>query len=315
MPEEIILESKSNIKHLKDGIIDLAAGTAGGIANVYSGQPLDTVKVKMQTFPHLYNNWITCSIKTFKADGIRALYAGTTPALVANIAENAVLFTAYGYCQKLVATVIGCEDPSSMKPLHNAFAGSFAAVFAACVLCPTELVKCRLQAQTEINPHIKRTAFGICREMYKQNGLRSFFIGMTPTLTREVPGYFAFFGAYELSRYLFTTEGKPKDDIGLAKTAISGAVGGSALWTLVFPADVIKSRMQVTGEGTFVSVLVSILKNEGKLFWDTVFMEYLFFSGVIALYKGLTPTLIRTCIASGCLFIAYENTKRFLHSL
>uniref|UniRef100_A0A914YNB0 Mitochondrial ornithine transporter 1 n=1 Tax=Panagrolaimus superbus TaxID=310955 RepID=A0A914YNB0_9BILA len=299
MPEEIILEGKSNVTHLKDGIIDLAAGTAGGIANVYAGQPLDTVKVKMQAFPQFYNNWTSCFVKTFNNDGIRGLYAGTTPALIANIAENAVLFTAYGYCQKLVAAVIGCEDPSSMKPIHNAFAGSTAAVFAAGVLCPTELVKCRLQAQTELNPHIKRNAFGICSEMYKQGGVRSFFIGMTPTLTREVPGYFAFFGAYEFTRYLFTPEGKSKDDIGLAKTAVSGAVGGSALWTLVFPADVIKSRMQVTGEGTFGSVFISILKHEGP----------------IAFYRGLTPTLIRTCSASGCLFIAYENTKRFLHSL
>lgn len=209
------------------------------------------------------------------------IFLGTTPALVANIAENAVLFTAYGYCQKAVAKIVGYDNPSAMKPLQNAIAGSFAAVFAACVLCPTELVKCRLQAQTDINPNIKRfgkflyynllilniysTAFGICREMYNQRGIRSFFVGMTPTLTREVPGYFAFFGAYEFTRYLFTPEGQSKDNIGLAKTAISGAVGGSALWTLVFPADVIKSRMQVTGTGSFGSHFFSIIKHEGML--------------------------------------------------
>lgn len=32
--------------------------------------------------------------------------AGTIPALTANIAENAVLFTAYGYCQKV--TFLSC---------------------------------------------------------------------------------------------------------------------------------------------------------------------------------------------------------------
>lgn len=40
------------------------------------GQPLDTVKVKMQTFPSLYSNWIKCFNKTFQLDGIRGLYAG-----------------------------------------------------------------------------------------------------------------------------------------------------------------------------------------------------------------------------------------------
>ena len=143
------------------------------------------------------------------------------------------------------------------------------------------------------------TPMSICREMYRTKGIRSFFVGMTPTLAREVPGYFVFFGAYELSRYLLTPEGKTKDEIGLARTAISGGIGGTALWTLIFPADVIKSRMQVSGTGTMSSVFMSTLKNEG----------------VSALYKGLTPTIIRTCSASGCLFVAYENTKRFLHSL
>jgi len=35
------------LAHLKDGAIDFVAGTAGGVAIVYSGQPLDTVKVKV----------------------------------------------------------------------------------------------------------------------------------------------------------------------------------------------------------------------------------------------------------------------------
>lgn len=50
--------------------------------------------------------------------------------------------------------------------------------------------------------------------MWRTEGLRSFFVGMTPTLAREVPGYFFFFGAYETSRYYLTPRGKTKDEIG-----------------------------------------------------------------------------------------------------
>lgn len=71
-----------------DSVIDFTGGTLGGVANVYAGQPLDTVKVKMQTFPQLYRNGIHCAIETFKKDGIyRGLYAGTVPALVANVSS------------------------------------------------------------------------------------------------------------------------------------------------------------------------------------------------------------------------------------
>lgn len=77
---------------------------------MYVGQPLDTVKVKMQTFPHLYNGMFNCLKQTLKNDGvIRGLYAGTTPAIMANVAENSVLFAAYGYCQKLVCSITGTE--------------------------------------------------------------------------------------------------------------------------------------------------------------------------------------------------------------
>lgn len=61
---------------------------------VYVSQPLDTVKVKMQTFPETYKKGMfDCFIKTFRQDGIaRGLYAGSLPAVIANVAENSVLF-------------------------------------------------------------------------------------------------------------------------------------------------------------------------------------------------------------------------------
>lgn len=48
----------------------------GGIANVAAGQPLDTVKVKMQTFPALYHTGMKCFKETLRVDGFRGLYAG-----------------------------------------------------------------------------------------------------------------------------------------------------------------------------------------------------------------------------------------------
>uniref|UniRef100_A0A0R3PE85 Mitochondrial ornithine transporter 1 n=1 Tax=Angiostrongylus costaricensis TaxID=334426 RepID=A0A0R3PE85_ANGCS len=262
---------------------------SGGIANVYAGQPLDTVKVKVQTFPHLYKNWVFCLRDTYRLDGIRGLYAGTVPALAANISENAVLFAAYGYCQK-------ASDVKTMTPVENAASGSLAAVFAAIVLCPTELVKCRLQAAREVG--VPCTPFSVCRDMWRDKGIRGFFVGMTPTLAREVPGYFFFFGSYETSRYLFSKEGQHKDDIGLVKTAISGAVGGMSLWTATFPFDSIKSRMQVTGKGSFLRLLIHVAKTEG----------------VRSLYKGLLPTLVRTSLASGSLFVTYEESRKLMKS-
>uniref|UniRef100_A0A914RP63 Uncharacterized protein n=1 Tax=Parascaris equorum TaxID=6256 RepID=A0A914RP63_PAREQ len=53
-------------------------------------------------------------------------------------------------------------------------------------------------------------------------------------------------------------------EASVLRTAISGGVGGMALWTAVFPADVVKSRIQITGSGRFSHMFVSILKKEGS---------------------------------------------------
>jgi solute carrier family 25 ornithine transporter 2/15 len=83
------------------------------------GQPLDTVKVKMQTFPTMYRNAFDCFLKTFRQDGIyRGLYAGTVPSLAANVSENAVLFCFYGMCQKIVAFASGKNAKIIRRKLH-----------------------------------------------------------------------------------------------------------------------------------------------------------------------------------------------------
>lgn len=54
-----------------NGLIDLIAGSIGGCATVLVGQPLDTVKVKMQAFSHLYRTSFDCFRKTLLKDGVR----------------------------------------------------------------------------------------------------------------------------------------------------------------------------------------------------------------------------------------------------
>lgn len=142
-------KSGSVYKHYLAATVDLLAGTAGGAATVAVGQPLDTIKVKMQSFPELYPGSVQCFRKTISQDGVRGLYAGTVPALVANVAENSVLFCAYGVCQKLVQRLVQKPNVSDLTPLHNASAGFLAAFFSSLTLCPTELVKCKLQALRE----------------------------------------------------------------------------------------------------------------------------------------------------------------------
>ena len=88
---------------------------AGGTACVLTGQPFDTMKVKMQTFPDLYRGLTDCCLKTYSQVGLRGFYKGTSPALIADIAENSVLFMCYGFCQQVVRKVVGLDRQAKLR--------------------------------------------------------------------------------------------------------------------------------------------------------------------------------------------------------
>lgn len=151
-------------------------GPTGGAAQVYVSQPLDTVKVKLQTFPEKYKGMLDCFLTTYRRDGVmRGLYAGSIPAVFANVAENSVLFAAYGGCQKFVTYMVGKELANDLTVSENACAGSLAACFSTLTLCPTELIKCKLQALREMKHFVEpsaevRTPWTLTRYIWRTEG-------------------------------------------------------------------------------------------------------------------------------------------------
>jgi solute carrier family 25 ornithine transporter 2/15 len=80
---------------------------------------------------------------------------------------------------------------------------------------------------------------------------------------------------------------------------VSGAFGGVCLWTAIFPADVIKSRVQIQGiSRSMFAVGIDIVRTEGPL----------------ALYRGLTPAVYRTIPATAVLFLVYEYSKKLMYT-
>lgn len=59
-----------------------------------------------------------------------------------------------------------------------------------------------IQLQSDANQtkakHI--TPFQLTRQIFKNEGILGFYRGLGPTLAREMPGYFFFFGGYEGTR-------------------------------------------------------------------------------------------------------------------
>lgn len=56
----------------------------------------------------------------------------------------------YGQCQNLICILRNKTDNEQLNTLENMAAGSVASVFSSLALCPTELVKCRIQTFNEM---------------------------------------------------------------------------------------------------------------------------------------------------------------------
>lgn len=131
------------------GVGDFVAGGLGGLACVLAGQPFDTVKVKLQTYPHLYKSLYHAVTKTLSEEKLRGFYAGSGPAIVSNVAENAVLFLFYSQCQKVVQWIVGAKSVDELSVFQQAGAGSLASIFSSFAITPPDRIKCMLQAQMQ----------------------------------------------------------------------------------------------------------------------------------------------------------------------
>ena len=110
----------------------------------------------MQTFPTLYPTCSHCVRATLQQGGICALYEGAVPAVTGHAIKASAVFMSYGLCQEAVwrlsTAAGGTVAPSGEHGHHElkvwqlASAGAMTGVMASFVLCPIELVKCRMQA-------------------------------------------------------------------------------------------------------------------------------------------------------------------------
>ena len=101
--------SKSTLeKYLPEGspfIDTISGGLAGGIS-VFTTQPFDVVKAKMQGEDcHRYRGFFDCCKQTYMTHGLRAFYTGTGPRLTRDVTGVAIIFTVYHKIRVVVESI------------------------------------------------------------------------------------------------------------------------------------------------------------------------------------------------------------------
>jgi len=275
---------------------ELLAGTFGGISISLVGHPLDLIKVRLQTMPipklnekPLYSSGLDCFRQSIQKEGVLGLYKGVTSPILGAASLYAICFGSYGLGKDLFRN----RTTGNISLLGYFNAGCFSGIFTTIVMTPMELIKVKLQLQTNDKIKVYRGAIDCGRKIFSELGFRGIYKGTLSTLMRDVPGTGVYFATYEFFNNKMIPANGSKKDLMFYQTLFAGGMAGIVGWIVMLPPDTIKSRIQADGASKYRGM------------WHC-FRELVREEGYLALYKGIGPVFLRAFPANAACFMGYE---------
>jgi solute carrier family 25 carnitine/acylcarnitine transporter 20/29 len=223
----------------------------------------------------------------------------------------------------------------------HAVCGLITGMITSLLLCPVEHVKIRLQTlQQQVfsssSSSLSRSvsSFDVAKKLllrssdHGHGGLKGIYRGLFVTCLRQGPSFAIYFPVYHILKDVFVgnngnidinnnnnnnSNNNNKNDSKYPSlssslwwsSALAGGLAGSLAWTIVYPIDVIKSRIQSLPMDTpskkrsLYYIARNIYRNEGG------FMTMI-------LSRGLAVTVLRAFPVNGTIFFVYEYVNQWL---
>ncbi|KAL1976434.1 hypothetical protein VTN31DRAFT_2716 [Thermomyces dupontii] len=196
------------------------------------------------------------------------------------------------------------------QPVVAAFiAGGVAGAVSRTIVSPLERLKILLQIQNAGRNDYKLSIPKALVKMWREEGWRGFMRGNGTNCIRIIPYSAVQFGSYNFyKRFL---EPSPGADLPPIRRLVCGGMAGITSVTVTYPLDIVRTRLSIQSAsfaelkqqnrgqrlpGMF-ETMVHIYKNEG---------------GLIALYRGIIPTVAGVAPYVGLNFMVYESIRIYL---
>ena len=287
-------------------LTDLIAGGTAGLFEALCCHPLDTVKVRMQLYRKSGKKppgFLRTGINIVQKENFGSLYKGLGAVAIGIVPKMALRFSSYEFYRGLLYA------PDGTITTGNTFiAGVGAGITeAVMVVNPMEVVKIRLQAQHHsmadpLDIPKYRNAPHAAYLIVKEEGFKTLYRGVSLTAARQATNQGVNFTVYskikEKLQKFHGTEMLPAWE-----TSLIGLVSGALGPLSNAPLDTIKTRLQKTTYASNESGLVRIVKIGKQLVKE---------EGTAALYKGITPRIMRVAPGQAVTFTVYEFIKEQL---
>ncbi|TYI49732.1 hypothetical protein E1A91_D12G055100v1 [Gossypium mustelinum] len=249
---------------------------------------------------------ITSLQHIIKTEGLKGLYRGLSPTIIALLPNWAVYFTVYEQLKGLLAS----HDNNSAQLTigENMVAAAGAGAATAIVTNPLWVVKTRLQTQgmrTGVVPYTG--VLSALRRIVHEEGLRGLYSGVLPSLA-GISHVAIQFPAYEkIKSYMAKKGNTTVDRLSPSDVAIASSISKVLASIITYPHEVIRSRLQEQGQARHTEVqYAGVVDCIRKVFRK---------EGVSGFYRGCATNLLRTTPSAVITFTSYEMIHRFLHQV
>lgn len=183
-------------------IAGLGAGVTEAVAVV---TPMEVVKIRLQAQQHSladpletprYRNAAHAVYTIVREEGFATLYRGVSLTALRQATNQGANFTAYQEIKKFAHRIQ--PDLPELPSYQHMLIGLISGAMGPFSNAPIDTIKTRLQKATAVpgQSSLQRIV-GIATDMWKQEGFRSFYKGITPRVLRVAPGQAIVFAVYE----------------------------------------------------------------------------------------------------------------------
>eukprot|EP01025_Chloroclados_australasicus_P062391 TRINITY_DN8196_c0_g1_i1.p1 TRINITY_DN8196_c0_g1~~TRINITY_DN8196_c0_g1_i1.p1 ORF type:complete len:342 (+),score=20.26 TRINITY_DN8196_c0_g1_i1:85-1026(+) len=285
---------------------DTIAGIAAGVTTVVLLHPIDVVKIRLQVSDGtgsgpVYRNTAQAIQTIWRAEGVRGLYAGIVPSILASGVSWGLYWTVY--------QAFKARSSQNSGDWRSHFSSAVqASMMGILITNPLWVVRTRLMLQVRyrgLNSGAQEY-HGIVHCFYsiaRKEGIKGFYKGIVPALMLSLNPTLQF-TAYEQLKRLGEKLQLDKQSGGF-DTLGYGAMAKLCSSGITYPLQVIRSRLQQRLDGkkmdyrNIIAAVRITLRREG---WR-------------GLYKGFLANVLRTMPQASLQFFTYEMVRSGLDKL
>lgn len=185
------------------------------------------------------------------------------------------------------------DEPTVQKSRLNIFlSGAIGGCLSRTVTAPLDRLKVVMQAGKGDG-----RIWSSLMYLYREGGLLGLWRGNGINCVKIAPESAIKFLCYgEIKRHVAKVTGGNQDDLSIAEKFFAGASAGLVSQTVVYPLEIVKTRLALSVTGEFKSV-------------PDVFVTILREGGVRGMYRGLTPSLLGIVPYAGIDLMVFNTLK------